>query len=110
MAHEEMKAIQDLDGALLEQHSDKLFFFYAETDGWVGNEKANLLRRFDSNHQSTNITHGPTDVPHAFCISEQTVEKLWPSISCVGKITVTYWRTIVMAGFSTWKNNLGVMD
>jgi len=78
MAHEEMKAIQDLDEALLVQHSDKLFFFYAETDGWVGNEKANFLRRFDPNHQSKNITHGPTDVPHAFCISEQTVEKLRP--------------------------------
>lgn len=78
MAHEEMKTIQDLDEALLEQHSDKLFFFYAETDGWVGDEKADFLRRFDPNHQSTNITHGPTDVPHAFCISEQTVEKLRP--------------------------------
>jgi len=78
MAHEEMKTIQDLDHALIEQHSKKLFFYYAETDGWVGNEKANFLRRFDPNNQSTNITHGPTDVPHAFCISERIVEKLRP--------------------------------
>lgn len=78
MAHEEMKAIQDLDQALIERHTNKLFFFYAETDGWVGNEKAVFLRRFDANHQSPNITHGPTDVPHAFCISEQIAEKLQP--------------------------------
>lgn len=69
MAHEEMKTIQDLDQALIEQHSNKLFFFYAETDGWVGKEKANFLSRFDPNNQSTNVTHGPVDVPHAFCIN-----------------------------------------
>jgi hypothetical protein len=73
MAHEEMKTIQDLDQTLIEQHSNKLFFFYAENDDWVGNEKATILRCFHPSNQSTNIVHGPTDVPHAFCISEQTL-------------------------------------
>jgi len=73
MAHEEMKTIHDLDKALIEQHSNKLFFFYADNDDWVGNEKATVLRCFDPINQSKNIVHGPTDVPHAFCISKHRI-------------------------------------
>jgi hypothetical protein len=78
MAHEEMKTIRDLDLPLLEQHRDKLFFYYAEHDGWVGQEKAHVLATMrnlavsDADWEARTVAHGAADIPHAFCISMST--------------------------------------
>ncbi|KAF8973573.1 hypothetical protein BDZ97DRAFT_1775751 [Flammula alnicola] len=69
MAHEEMKAILALDTILLENHKDKLYFYYAELDGWVGKERETLLQTFDPSKHSTRIMHGTSGIPHAFCIN-----------------------------------------
>ncbi|KDR85373.1 hypothetical protein GALMADRAFT_52315 [Galerina marginata CBS 339.88] len=70
MAHCEMKTIRELDSVLLGQHKQRLYFYYAPRDDWVGEERNALLRILDPDGQSLNIVRGPSDVPHAFCISE----------------------------------------
>lgn len=78
MAHEEMKIIRDLDLPLLEQHRRKLFFYYAEHDGWVGQEKAHVLATMrdlapsDADWEARAVAHGASGIPHAFCISMST--------------------------------------
>ena len=72
MANEEMKSIKSLDIDVIEQYQDKLRFFYAEQDEWVGEERELHMELLDPvrvAHPSRFII-APTGVPHVFCISE----------------------------------------
>jgi len=71
MANEEMKSIKDLDIDVIEHYQDKLRFFHAEQDDWVGEERERLLGLLDLvrvAHPSRFII-APAGVPHVFCIS-----------------------------------------
>ncbi|KAG5647570.1 hypothetical protein DXG03_008923 [Asterophora parasitica] len=46
MAHDEMKEIRDLDMPLLGVHKNRLWFYFAEQDDWVGDQKDVILRSF----------------------------------------------------------------
>ena len=69
MGAEEMKSIRALDVATLKKFKHNLYFYYANTDRWVGKEREVVLQAFDPNNESAQIVHGPNGVPHAFCIS-----------------------------------------
>lgn len=69
MGSEEMKTIKDLDLALLEAFKDKLCFYYAEKDDWVGDEKARVLKALHPHKESVGIVHDVHGIPHAFCIN-----------------------------------------
>jgi hypothetical protein len=70
MANEEMKTIRDLDVDIIEQYRHKLWFYYAEQDDWVGEEKKRLLGLLNPIAHRSRFVLAPTGVPHAFCISE----------------------------------------
>lgn len=75
MANEEMKSINNLDIDVIDQHQDKLRFFHAEQDDWVGEERERLLKLLGPirvAHPSRFII-APTGVPHVFCVSESTL-------------------------------------
>ncbi|KAF6766581.1 hypothetical protein DFP72DRAFT_1089123 [Ephemerocybe angulata] len=69
MASDEMKTIADLDLALLEDCKDKLCFYYAEKDDWVGEEKGDILTALHPHKESVSIVHDTHGTPHAFCIN-----------------------------------------
>ncbi|KAF9479711.1 hypothetical protein BDN70DRAFT_878464 [Pholiota conissans] len=69
MAHQEMKNIRALDTALLEGCKDKLYFYYAESDNWVGKEREALLQVIGPNNESAKIVYEQSGIPHAFCIN-----------------------------------------
>ncbi|KAJ3989567.1 hypothetical protein F5890DRAFT_1650567 [Lentinula detonsa] len=69
MAHEEMNTIRELDVNLLETYRHRIHMYFAETDGWVGNNKDVILRSFNPDPGSVNIVHGDHGIPHAFCIN-----------------------------------------
>lgn len=70
MAREEMQEITVLDEALLLQHTHRLHMYFAEEDGWVGDNKAAILKVFQDDPEAIRIVHGHQDIPHAFCISK----------------------------------------
>jgi hypothetical protein len=73
MASDEMNTIKDLDLALLEGFRDKLCFYYAEKDDWVGDEKARVLEALHPHREAVSIVHDQVHgIPHAFCISESS--------------------------------------
>jgi len=69
MAHEEMKTIREPDTDFFQTNREILWFYFGKRDGWVGSEKRTLLDIIDPSKTSTQILHGPPEVPHAFCIS-----------------------------------------
>lgn len=73
MAHDEMQNIRDLELPLLEEHRGKLWFYFAENDDWVGGEKNSLLRSLKSDLDVVRVVHGHHDIPHAFCISKDSM-------------------------------------
>jgi Lipid-droplet associated hydrolase len=102
MANEEMKTIRDLDIDVIEQYQHKLWFYYADRDDWVGEEKQRLFGSLDHirvAHPSRFIV-ASAGVPHAFCISEfklfadmtilslkmpfKTIMKSWPTTAMTG--------------------------
>lgn len=70
MAHDEMNNVRDLDVALLNQHKDRIWFYYAERDNWVGDQREVVLRSINADPDYVRVVHGHRDIPHAFCISE----------------------------------------
>ena len=70
MAGEEMIAVQGLDLVLLEEHRQRLWFYYAGHDDWVGLEKNKLLSSFYPDERSQRIVQDESEIPHAFCISK----------------------------------------
>ena len=85
LAHDEMKTIRDLDVQLLHEHAEKLHMYFAEEDGWVGDERDNILEALKGLHGSdgpvVKVVHGHRDIPHAFCISESFLAQVTISIS-----------------------------
>ncbi|KAJ3910115.1 hypothetical protein F5879DRAFT_619212 [Lentinula edodes] len=69
MAHEEMNTIRELDVEFLETYQHRIHMYFAETDGWVGNNKDVILRSFNPDRDSVKIVHGDHGIPHAFCIN-----------------------------------------
>ncbi|KZT02403.1 uncharacterized protein LAESUDRAFT_706049 [Laetiporus sulphureus 93-53] len=69
LAHDEMNAIQDLDTTILQEHQQRLHFYFAEEDHWVGEQKETILKAFHADAGAVKIVHGLQDIPHAFCIN-----------------------------------------
>ncbi|KAF5374936.1 hypothetical protein D9758_000455 [Tetrapyrgos nigripes] len=69
MAHEEMNTIRRLETEVLAANKEKLHFYFADHDNWVGKEKEIILRCFDGDPDSVKIVHGRHGIPHAFCIN-----------------------------------------
>ena len=82
MAHEEMKTVREVDMAFLEKSRAKLWFYYGLQDAWVGEEKQAFLNAFDPRADSNQVLHGPSEVPHAFCISECLHVSLLLKLTC----------------------------
>jgi hypothetical protein len=70
MAHEEMDTIKDLDVELLRAHRQKLYFYFAEKDDWVGEQREEIMKALNYEAGDVKVVHGERDIPHAFCISE----------------------------------------
>lgn len=103
MGDEEMLQIRDLDVALLQQHRQRLWFYFADRDNWVGKQRHHILSNFKPDIGSLRITLGEPFIPHAFCISTclaffkvrvnayqpftQIMEKRWPDSATNG-----FWR------------------
>lgn len=75
MAHEEMGTIREMDIALLEEHHEHLWFYFAENDAWVGKHRDIILETMHDMPAGVKVIHGGTDIPHAFCISK-SIENL----------------------------------
>ena len=70
MAHDEVNNIRDLDTSLLDKHKDKIWFYYAEQDEWVDNQREVVLHAIDAEPGYVRVVRGHKDIPHAFCISK----------------------------------------
>ena len=68
MAHDEMKTIRVLDEDLLAAHKEKIWFYFARKDDWVGESRNDIVRIVGK--ESLRIIEGEEDIPHAFCISK----------------------------------------
>ncbi|KAF9015551.1 hypothetical protein BDQ17DRAFT_1229560 [Cyathus striatus] len=69
MASDEMDHIKSLDISLLKQYLNRLWFYYAEKDDWVGEEKGRFITSMHPDRDNLQIVHGEQDIPHAFCIN-----------------------------------------
>lgn len=70
MAHDEMGTVRELDADFLRELAHDLWFYYAEEDGWVGEEqRAVVLRALRGTHAESHVVLGRAGIPHAFCIS-----------------------------------------
>ncbi|KAF9457348.1 hypothetical protein BDZ94DRAFT_1273470 [Collybia nuda] len=85
MAHDEMQRICDADIELLEENRDKLWYYFADHDDWVGEEKYNIICSLKLDSNIARVVHGHHEIPHAFCINhaenlaEQCHSWLWVS-------------------------------
>lgn len=78
MANQEMNEIKALDdsngsvGQSLREHSERMWFYYAEKDDWVGNEKEEVIQVLKEAHEEhhVRVVHGQEGIPHSFCISK----------------------------------------
>jgi hypothetical protein len=70
MSHDEMNNIRDLDTSLLDKHKDRIWFYYAEKDDWVDDQREVVLQAIDDDPENVRVVRGHKDIPHAFCISE----------------------------------------
>jgi len=69
MAHDEMETVRDLDADFLREFAENLWFYYAEEDDWVGEQRGVMLRALRGTAAESHVVHGRRGVPHAFCIS-----------------------------------------
>lgn len=71
MANDEMETVRELDTDFLRDFAQNLWFYYAEEDGWVGEQFAVVLRALRDTGAPTegHVVLGPPGIPHAFCIS-----------------------------------------
>jgi len=95
MAHEEMDRIKPLDekggsgseSQHLNEFGDRMYFYFAEKDNWVGEEREVILKLLNGGGhipeetREVQIVHGQEGIPHSFCIthSDQLAEQcsLW---------------------------------
>ena len=76
MADDEMRTVLELDISFVREFSDKVWFYYAERDHWVGEEREVVLRALHGTPAAARVVHGRSDIPHGFCISESFFEFL----------------------------------
>ncbi|KAF9447797.1 alpha/beta-hydrolase [Macrolepiota fuliginosa MF-IS2] len=69
MGHEEMLQIREPDVALLHEHRDRLWFYFAEHDDWVGKQKEYIINKLKPEAGSLRITYGDPKIPHAFSLN-----------------------------------------
>ncbi|KAH9039444.1 hypothetical protein EDB83DRAFT_2411710 [Lactarius deliciosus] len=69
MADDEVKTVLDLDVGFLHEFSGKIWFYYAETDGWVGGQREVILRALRGTPAEVQVVHGRSDIPHGFCLN-----------------------------------------
>ncbi|EPQ60467.1 hypothetical protein GLOTRDRAFT_135140 [Gloeophyllum trabeum ATCC 11539] len=69
MAHDEMQTIRELDIALMDENRHRICLYFGDQDMWVGEQKDAILRLFNPDPGSMRVFHGPSDIPHAFCIN-----------------------------------------
>ncbi|KAI0265417.1 hypothetical protein BC834DRAFT_879350 [Gloeopeniophorella convolvens] len=72
MANDEMETVRELDTAFLREFAEDLWFYYAEEDKWVGEQREVVLRALGETPVSaseTRVVRGRNEVPHAFCIN-----------------------------------------
>ncbi|KAH0578250.1 hypothetical protein H2248_004028 [Termitomyces sp. 'cryptogamus'] len=69
MADDEMHTIRGLDVPLLTAHRDRLWFYFAEHDDWVGEQLNHVLDSFEPELEKFRIVHGQEGIPHAFCLN-----------------------------------------
>jgi hypothetical protein len=70
MANDEMKTVLELDVGFLREFSDRVWFYYAEKDDWVGEQREVVLRVLRGTPAEARVVHGRSDIPHGFCISK----------------------------------------
>ncbi|KIJ68217.1 hypothetical protein HYDPIDRAFT_106369 [Hydnomerulius pinastri MD-312] len=89
MAHDEMLNIRQLDSELLNEHRDKIWFYFAQNDDWVGKSRDTILRTFKGDE--AHIVHGGPGVPHAFCInhSEEVARQCYQWLVSAGFVDRT---------------------
>ncbi len=69
MANDEMQTVRELDANFLRDFAHGLWFYYAEEDGWVGEQHAVVLRALRGTPAESHVVLGRAGIPHAFCIS-----------------------------------------
>lgn len=71
MASDEMEVIRDLDLEILEACRNKLYFYYASHDDWVGTERDEVIKSLHPHEAAIplEVVHGDQGIPHAFCIN-----------------------------------------
>ncbi|KAI0301380.1 hypothetical protein BC826DRAFT_949383 [Russula brevipes] len=68
MANDEMQTVRDLDAGFFREFAGSMWFYYAEEeDGWVGEQRAVVLRALRDTPAESRVVHGR--VPHSFCIN-----------------------------------------
>jgi pimeloyl-ACP methyl ester carboxylesterase len=72
LADEEMRTVLELDAGFLRDFSDEIWFFYAESDDWVGGQREVVLRALRGTPAESRVVHGRSEIPHGFCISEES--------------------------------------
>ncbi|KAN0134248.1 DUF2305 domain containing protein [Lactarius tabidus] len=72
MANDEMKTVLELDVSFLSEYSDRVWFYYAEKDDWVGEQREVVLRALHGTPAEARVVHGRSDIPHGFCINHST--------------------------------------
>ena len=72
MADDEIRIVLELDVSFLREFSDKVWFYYAERDGWVGGQREVVLRALRGTPAEVRVVHGHRDIPHGFSISENS--------------------------------------
>lgn len=68
MALDEIKMIKALDVDSLQKFADKLWFFFAQKDPWVGEHVKDIIRAFPD-PDSIRVVQAKQDMPHEFSIS-----------------------------------------
>ena len=69
MANDEMETVRELDADFIQEFAHNLWFYYAEEDGWVGEQRAVVVRALRGTPAESHVEHGHAGIPHAFCIS-----------------------------------------
>lgn len=75
MARDEMRIITELEISFLEEHSSKLWLYYADKDDWVGKERETIIR-YLKEQAADRIVRDIHRTPHAFCI-RGSIYLLW---------------------------------
>ncbi|KAH9005514.1 hypothetical protein EDB86DRAFT_3036780 [Lactarius hatsudake] len=72
MADDEVKTVLDPDVGFLREFSDRVWFYYAERDDWVGGQREVVLRSLRGTPAEVRAVHGRSDIPHGFCLNHST--------------------------------------